>query len=197
MNRYTLRKEPEYDTPWIALPNNGGDVGDMADITCELNKLLGNYEVAMDDRDELRDAVRAYRDAKGRYHTQKSCKRLLSLLPENVKEHATLSAGASVDHGVEVETTGGHENRAADRGCCVSSCSLFSIRESMLYAACDSEEGIILTPMNGTEIVLNDAEAKQLGEWLLHITSQDSRSRRSVDSSVTAACPSDDSTPNS
>ena len=40
----------------------------------------------------------------------------------NVKEHATLSAGASVDHGVEVETTGEHENREADRGCCVSTC---------------------------------------------------------------------------
>ena len=35
----------------------------------------------------------------------------------NVKEHATLSARASVDHGVEVETTGGHVNRAAGRGC--------------------------------------------------------------------------------
>lgn len=42
----------------------------------------------------------------------------------NVKEHAPLSAGAGVDHGVGVETTGEHENRAADRGCCVSSCSL-------------------------------------------------------------------------
>lgn len=58
MNRYTLRKEPEYDTPWIAIPNNGGDVGDLSDITCELNKLLGNYEVAMDELNELRDAVR-------------------------------------------------------------------------------------------------------------------------------------------
>ena len=38
-------------------------------------------------------------------------------LLENVKEHATLSAGASVDHGVEVECRKGHENRAADRGC--------------------------------------------------------------------------------
>jgi hypothetical protein len=37
------------------------------------------------ERDELRDAVRAYRDAKGRYHTQKACERLLALLPENVK----------------------------------------------------------------------------------------------------------------
>jgi hypothetical protein len=42
---------------------------------------------------------------------------------QNVKEHAPLSARASVDHGVEVETTDEHENRAADRGCCVSSCS--------------------------------------------------------------------------
>ncbi len=36
---------------------------------------------------------------------------------ENVKEHATLAAGASVDHGVEVKTKGEHINRAADRGC--------------------------------------------------------------------------------
>ena len=35
----------------------------------------------------------------------------------NVKEHATLSARASVDHGVDVETTDEHVNRAADRGC--------------------------------------------------------------------------------
>ena len=41
----------------------------------------------------------------------------------NVKEHATLSAGARVDHGIEVKTTGKHVNRAADRGCCVSTCS--------------------------------------------------------------------------
>jgi hypothetical protein len=40
----------------------------------------------------------------------------------NVKEHATLSAGASVDHGVDVETTGEHENKAADRDCCVLAC---------------------------------------------------------------------------
>jgi hypothetical protein len=40
----------------------------------------------------------------------------------NVKEHATLSAGASVDHGIDVETTEDHVNRAADRVCCVSTC---------------------------------------------------------------------------
>jgi hypothetical protein len=45
------------------------------------------------------------------------------ILWANVKEHATLSAGASVDHGVEVGATKDHVNRAADRGCCVSSCS--------------------------------------------------------------------------
>ena len=42
----------------------------------------------------------------------------------NVKEHATLSAGAHVDHGVKVGDTEDHVNRAADRGCCVSACSL-------------------------------------------------------------------------
>jgi len=41
----------------------------------------------------------------------------LIFIASNVKEHATLSAGASVDHGVEVQTTQEHENRAADRGC--------------------------------------------------------------------------------
>ena len=35
----------------------------------------------------------------------------------NVKEHATLSAGARVDHGVSFETKERHVNRAADRGC--------------------------------------------------------------------------------
>ena len=45
----------------------------------------------------------------------------------NVKEHAPLSAGASVDHGVDVGITEDHVNRAADRGCCVSTCSASSI----------------------------------------------------------------------
>ena len=40
----------------------------------------------------------------------------------NVIEHATLSAGARVNHGVKVETTEEHVNRAADRGSCVSTC---------------------------------------------------------------------------
>ena len=36
------------------------------------------------ERDELLAAIRAYRDAKGRYHTQLACERLLTFLPENV-----------------------------------------------------------------------------------------------------------------
>ena len=35
----------------------------------------------------------------------------------HVKEHATVSARARVDHGVEVKTRKGHINRVADRGC--------------------------------------------------------------------------------
>lgn len=35
------------------------------------------------ERDELLAAIRAYRDAKGRYHTQLVCERLLTFLPEN------------------------------------------------------------------------------------------------------------------
>ena len=46
-----------------------------------------------------------------------SVKRADSIFLANVKEHATLSAGASVDHGVEVKCRKGHENWAADRGC--------------------------------------------------------------------------------
>ena len=56
----------------------------------------------------------------------------------NVKEHATLSAGARVDHGVGVETTDEHENRAADRGCCASACSpSIDIRPGKSVSACE------------------------------------------------------------
>jgi len=64
------------------------------------------------------------------------------IILHNVKEHATLSAGASVDHGVEVETKENHVNRAADRGCCVSTCSESShqVRETerLSFLASDS-----------------------------------------------------------
>ena len=39
------------------------------------------------------------------------------------KEHAALSAFASVAHGVEVKTTEDHVNRAAGRGCHGATCS--------------------------------------------------------------------------
>lgn len=37
------------------------------------------------ERDQLRHAIRAFREAKGRYHTQLACERLVSLLPENAR----------------------------------------------------------------------------------------------------------------
>lgn len=51
------------------------------------------------------------------------CHRVNSL--EIVKEHATLSAAASVGNRVGVEITDNQVNRAADRGCRVSTCSHF------------------------------------------------------------------------
>lgn len=47
---------------------------------------------------------------------------LREYLRANAIEHAPLSSRAIADHGVGVKSTGDHENRAADRGCCVSSC---------------------------------------------------------------------------
>jgi hypothetical protein len=61
----------------------------------------------------------------------------------NVQEHAPLSAGASVDHGVEVETTREHVNRAADRDCCVSSCWLLYFLDAASRIACS-----MLSPMS-------------------------------------------------
>ncbi len=51
-----------------------------------------------------------------------------------VKEHATLSAGASADHGAEVENEVEHVNRATDRVCCVSSCSASSIHYAVIIS---------------------------------------------------------------
>jgi hypothetical protein len=41
---------------------------------------------------------------------------------ENVKEHATPLAGAGVETGVEVHTTGDVADKAASGGCCASAC---------------------------------------------------------------------------
>jgi hypothetical protein len=90
----------KFDRDWILRAQSGEDMGahrqSIYDAVYD-HESCGNWDVSM--------ALRA-------------------IIPsENVKEHAPLSAGARVDHGVEVETTEEHENRAADRGCCVSSCS--------------------------------------------------------------------------
>ena len=53
------------------------------DLRSERNDLRDMLSEAIAQRDQLQDAVRDYRDAKGRFHTEKACKRLLSLLPEN------------------------------------------------------------------------------------------------------------------
>ena len=63
-----------------------------------------------------------------RHRPASRCAVPFRFLPQNVKEHAPLSAGASVDHGVDVGTTEEHVKRAADRGCCVSSCCASSFR---------------------------------------------------------------------
>ena len=42
-----------------------------------------------DERDKLLDAIRSYRDAKGRYHTQKACERLLKFLPRTASGHTS------------------------------------------------------------------------------------------------------------
>jgi hypothetical protein len=63
----------------------------------------------------------------------------------NVKEHATLSAGASVDHGVDVEVTEEHVNRAADRGCCVSTCSAVLVFRSRSWEGLSSTYSIWVT----------------------------------------------------
>ena len=79
-----------------------------------------------------------------------------SIFLHNVKEHATLSAGASVDHGSEVEATEDHVNRTADRGCCVSTCSVSSsfggvgeIREVPIDSARCVDEGHIDSLLDG------------------------------------------------
>jgi DNA repair exonuclease SbcCD ATPase subunit len=62
MNRYSLKNEPEYDTPWIAAPNNGGDVGDMSDIVDELNRLQSNLTAVTEQRNGAIEILREIRD---------------------------------------------------------------------------------------------------------------------------------------
>ncbi len=48
---------------------------------------------------------------------------LVILFLSNIKEHAPPLAGAGVETGMEVHTTGGAVDKAASGGCCASSCS--------------------------------------------------------------------------
>lgn len=48
----------------------------------ERNKMTAFASDLAAELREVRTAIRAYRDAKGRYHTQLACERLLALLPE-------------------------------------------------------------------------------------------------------------------
>ena len=72
---------------------------------------------------------------------------VLRILPplSNAKEHAPLSAGASVDHEVDVETTGEHVNRAADRGCV----SRLVLPSSFSWLAWIAASWVILAPFVG------------------------------------------------
>ena len=76
---------------------------------------------AADEVERLINEVRILEKEKSRLEGEISEMESISLA--NVKEHATLSAGARVNHRVEVETREEHVNSAADRGCCVSTCS--------------------------------------------------------------------------
>ena len=49
------------------------------------------------------------------------------IFQQNVKEHATPLAGASVETGVDVHVAGDVADSAASGGCCVSTCSASSI----------------------------------------------------------------------
>lgn len=70
---------------------NPKQIGEALDAICDLVEKLQrhvedgkrNGQRCAEERDRLQDAVRAFRNAKGRYHTQKACERLIALLPEN------------------------------------------------------------------------------------------------------------------
>ena len=65
-------------------------------------------------KDEAENYIRSLQTKEVKYHTV-----------ERQKAHTPISGGDR-GNGVKVKTTGEHENRAADRGCCVSPCSISS-----------------------------------------------------------------------
>jgi hypothetical protein len=65
--------------------------------------------------------------AGAKVHRLATVSRSHEIILENVKEHAPPLAGASVETGVDVHTTGDVADRVASGGCCVSSCSALRI----------------------------------------------------------------------
>lgn len=72
-------------------------IGEALDAVCDRIETLerwveeGKWNGARcaEERDRLQGAVREYRDAKGCYHAQKACERMIALLPENASVEAT------------------------------------------------------------------------------------------------------------
>jgi hypothetical protein len=93
MNRYSIRNDDQ--GPWISLPNNGGELGDMADTVCELNKLITDAELARFERDEAIRILRVLKsdvDHIGHWLPDPCRKMVESFLLENAKEHPTAEA---------------------------------------------------------------------------------------------------------
>jgi hypothetical protein len=56
------------------------------------------------ERDELLAAIRGYRNAKNRYHTQLACERLLKFLPDNVRPLAPTDTQTPTQNGTTAPT---------------------------------------------------------------------------------------------
>lgn len=61
MNRYSVRRDAIGE--WVSMPNNSGELAPGSDTVNELNRLLGDLEVARDERDRLTAALRELHDA--------------------------------------------------------------------------------------------------------------------------------------
>ena len=59
MSKYELVND-QFKDRWINKPNNKGDVGDLQDITDELNRLLSERDEAREDVMELQDIKRKH-----------------------------------------------------------------------------------------------------------------------------------------
>ena len=56
---------------------------ELAEMTCDRNRLRGNFLSAMDELNEIREAVRNLRNVSGRHHTQIATEQLFALLPKH------------------------------------------------------------------------------------------------------------------